>query len=223
MPKVIKKHSLKKELTEEDLKDTVSDIREKLRQKKRIMIYSAAAFVILLLFIAALFAHIRSAANKALELEAAGYSFYYNAEMIPAERYKKALEMFKASYEIRKRHRVLLYIANCYYELGDYDAAIKTLEELIGRFSDPAIISLAKYRMAMAYMQKGLADNALNVLLELTRINTAPLRDFALMESAAILESLGKIEEAQKKYKEIIEKFPESTFLDEAKKRLEAN
>jgi predicted negative regulator of RcsB-dependent stress response len=226
MPKVIKKHYVKKEQTEEDLKDTVADIRQRLRQKQRTMIYSAVAFVVLLLCIVVLFAHTRSATNKALELEAAGYRFYYgdyNAEIMPAERLKKALEKFKASYEIRKRHRVLLYIANCYYELGDYDAAIKTLEELIGRFSDIAIVSLAKYRMAMAYMQKGDADSALNILLELTRINNAPLRDLALMESGLILESLGKTEDAQEKYRELIERFPESAFLNEAKIRLGIN
>jgi len=226
MTKVIKKHDVKKEQTEEDLKDTVADIRERLRQKQRILIYAAGAFVVILLFIVVLFAYTRSATNKALELEAAGYSFYYgdyNAELIPAERLKKALEMFKASYEIRKRHRVLLYIANCYYELGDYDAAIKTLKELIGRFSDIAIVSLAKYKMAMAYMQKGDADSALNILLQLTRINNAPLRDLALMESGLILQSLGKTEEAQEKYRELIERFPESAFLNEAKIRLGIN
>jgi predicted negative regulator of RcsB-dependent stress response len=226
MTKVIKKHTIKKEQTEEDLKDTVADIRERLRQKQRIMIYSAVAFVVLLLCIVVLFAHTRSASNKALELEAAGYSFYYgdyNAEIMPAERLKKALEKFKASYEIRKRHRVLLYIANCYYELGDYDAAIKALKELTDRFSDIAIVSLAKYRMAMAYIQKGDADSALNILLELTRINNAPLRDLALMESGLILESLGKTEDAQGKYRELIERFPESAFLNEAKIRLGIN
>lgn len=223
MPKAIKKHFVKKEQTEEDLKDTVADMRERLRQKHRIMIYSVGAFVVLLLLIVVFLAHMRSVNNKALELEAAGYNFYYGvygAELIPEERLKKALEMFKSSYEARKRPRVLLYIANCYYELGNYDAAIKNLRELTDRFSDVAIVSLAKYRMSLAYMQKGDTDSALSVLSDLTRINNAPLRDLALMESGLILQFLGKTEDAQKKYRELIEKFPESIFLNEAKNRL---
>ncbi len=226
MPKAIKKHFVKKEQTEEDLKDTVADIRERLKQKHRTIIYSASAFVVLLLLIVVLLTYTRSINNKALELEAAGYNFYYgvySAELMPKERFKKALEMFKSSYETRKRPRVLLYIANCYYELGNYDAAIKNLTELTDRFSDVAIVSLAKYRMSLAYIQKGDTDSALNVLLALTRINNAPLRDLALMESGLILQSLGKTEDAQKKYREIIEKFPESAFLNEAKNRLGIN
>jgi TolA-binding protein len=77
--------------------------------------------------------------------------------------------------------------------------------------------------MAMAYIQKGDTDSALNILLELTRINNAPLRDLALMESGLILESLGKTEDAQGKYRELIERFPESAFLNEAKIRLGIN
>jgi len=226
MPKVIKKHFEKKERTEEDLKDTVADMRKRLRQKHRAMIYSAGAFVVLLLLVVALLIYTRSVNNKALELEAAGYNFYYgvySAELMPEERLKKALEMFKASYEVRKRPRVLLYIANCYYELGNYDAAIKNLKELTDRFSDVAIVSLAKYRMSLAYIQKGDTDSALNILLDLTRSHNAPLRDLALMESGLILQSLGKTEDAQKKYKELIEKFPESAFLNEAKNRLGIN
>ena len=42
-------------------------------------------------------------------------------------------------------------------------------------------------------------------------------KDTALVESARILESIGKDDEAMKKYETILKQFPESPFADEAR------
>lgn len=225
MPKVIKKRLDKKVHTEEDIKDTLKDIKERISQRQRTFVYILIGFLFVIISVTGFFIYTKTSLNTALELEAEGYNLYYGdylkQPMSNDERYRKALDLFKRSYDAKKRAHVLLYIANCHYELGNYDEAIKTLTELNNRFSDPQIISLSYYKMAMAYMKKGEKDNALNTLKNIYTIKGSTINDVALLESGKILESIGKTAEAKEKYKELINKFPKSALLDEAKKRLE--
>lgn len=159
MPKPIKRRTEKKiGNTEEDLRETVVDIRQRLKERQRTMVYAIAIFVALAIFVTGFIVYKKTSSNRAQELELEGYKLFYgdyHARLIPpAERYKQALEMFKKSYATRKRPDVLLYIANCQYELGNYDEAIKTLKELNNQFSDPKVISLSYYKMAMSYVKK---------------------------------------------------------------------
>jgi tetratricopeptide (TPR) repeat protein len=225
MPKAIKRRTEKKIVTtEEDLRETVVDIRQKLKERQRTLVYAITIFVVLAISITGFAVYKKTSSNKALELELEGYRLFYGdyqARLIPpAERYKQALEVFKKSYATRKRPDVLLYIANCQYELGSYDEAIKTLKELNNQFSDPKVISLSYYKMAMAYVKKGDMDNALASLKNILNIKDIPLQDMALLETGKILELSGKTEDAKNKYRELINKFPKSALLNEAKARL---
>ncbi|MEW6739048.1 MAG: tetratricopeptide repeat protein [Nitrospirota bacterium] len=225
MPKAIKRRTEKRGIaTEEDLRETVVDIRQRLKERQRTLVYAVTVFIVLALSIGGFAVYKKTSSNKALELELEGYRLFhgdYQASLIPpAERYKQALEMFKKSYATRKRPDVLLYIANCQYELGNYDEAIKTLKELNNQFSDPKVISLSYYKMAMAYVKKGDMDNALASLKNILNIKDIPLQDMALLETGKILELSGKTEDAKNKYRELINKFPKSALLNEAKTRL---
>lgn len=235
MPIAIKKRSEKKVATEEDIKEAAIDIRERLKQRQRILIYSAGIFVAIILVVIFLVIHVKANKERALELEYEGYKLYYedyDAQMArnsaplrfisPADRYKEALEIFKKSYEKRKKPHVLLYIGNCYYKLGNYSEAIKTFKELINQFPDSKIISLSHYKMAMAYIRKEDKDNALNVLESLLSIKDGAFHDMALMEKGKILELLGQNERAKSKYKELMDRFPESPLFSEAKIRMES-
>ena len=115
---------------------------------------------------------------------------------------------------------MLLYIANCHYELGGYDEAIKTLKELTNRFPDSGIASIAYYKTATAYVKKGDTDNALNALKQIVSVKDSALQDMALLETGKILELSGKTEDAMNKYKELINKFPKSALINEAKARM---
>ncbi|MCL4537775.1 MAG: tetratricopeptide repeat protein [Nitrospirae bacterium] len=224
MPKAIKKRSEKRIAAEPDIKETVVDIKERLKGKQRTLVYAATAFVVMMLSIVVFTVYKKTSSSRALELELEGYKLFhgdYQARMIPpVERYKKALEMFKKSYVTKKRADVLLYIANCHYELGNYDEAVKTLKELNSQFSDPKIISLSYYKMAMAYERKGDTDNAISALKSLLSIKDSALQDMALLETGKILELSGKAEEAKTKYRELINKFPKSGLSNEARARL---
>lgn len=225
MPKPIKKRTEKKSsTTEEGLRETVVDIRQRLKERQRTLVYAVTIFVALAISITGFAVYKKTSSNKALELELEGYKLFhgdYQARLIPpAERYKQALDMFKKSYATRKRPDALLYIANCQYELGNYDEAIKTLKELNNQFSDPKIISLSYYKMAMSYLKKGDMDNALVSLKSILNIKDIPLQDLALLETGKILELSGKTEDAKNKYRELINKFPKSALLNDAKTRL---
>jgi tetratricopeptide (TPR) repeat protein len=114
-----------------------------------------------------------------------------------------------------------LYIAGCYYELGRYDEAITTLKDFTQRYSkEEKFIPLAYEKMAMAYERKGDTKEAMKALEALYNLKGDIYKDFALIESARLLEKEGKTEEAKKKYKELSDKFPNSPFSDAAKAKL---
>lgn len=225
MPKAIKKRSEKKiSTTDEDIRETVVDIKQRLKERQRTLVYAVTVFVVLTLSVLVFTVYKKTSSGRALELELEGYKLFYGdyqAQLMPpAERYQKALEMFKKSYSSKERPDVLLYIANCHYALGNYDEAVKTLRELNTQFSDPKITSLSYYKMAMAYVKKGDTDNALTALKSLLSIKDSALQDMALLESGKILELSGKTEDAKNKYKELLNRFPKSALLNEAKTRL---
>lgn len=225
MPIAIKKRDKKKITTEEDIKDSAIDIRDRLKQRQRMLIYSAGVFVAVILVIIFLVIHVKENKEMALELEYEGFKLFYGdygAQTIsPADRYKEALEIFKKSFAKKKKPHVLLYIGNSYYRLGDYSESIRTFKKLNDQFSDPKIISLSYYKMAMAYVRKGDKDNALNALKSLLGIKDGTFHDMALMESGKILELLGEDEKAKSKYEELMDRFPETLLFSEAKMRTE--
>lgn len=221
MPKAIKKKGVKKDTIGEDINETVQDIREKLKERQRILVYSLLALGALLIIAGGYFVYAKVTAGKAQQLEYEGYKLFYDDSPAPSpDRHKKALEKFKESYAAKKSPIALFYIANCYYELGSYDEAIKTLKELTGKYTDRNIVPLAHYKTAMSYVKKGDMPGALNALNAIISAKDSPLQDMALLESGKILEAAGKPEDAKNKYKELINKFPNSALIDEAKARL---
>jgi predicted negative regulator of RcsB-dependent stress response len=166
----------------------------------------------------------RASASKALDLAAEGYAAFHSDEtsspLPPAERYKKALALFKGSYDQKKTAPVLLYVAYSQYELGSYDDSIKSLKELIDTFTDPQIVPLAYLKMASVYMKKNDPENALATLRSLMSIKSSPLQDVALLETGKILESRGKPDEAKNVYRDLLTKFPKSNLVNEAKAKL---
>ncbi len=81
----------------------------------------------------------------------------------------------------KRVHAVLLYIANCNYELGNLDETIKTLKKVTDQYPDPKISSLAYYKMAMTYIRKGDLNSAINTFDILSSIKDALLQDMALV------------------------------------------
>lgn len=226
MPKAIKKRASKKiSGTESEVKDKLVSLKDTIKeQKKAALLYGAIILVAILAISGFLFYDYTSKKKaKMLEYEAykTYYSLYQTQPINKEERYTKALDLFKRSYNIRKSPTVLFYIAGCYYELGRYDEAIKTLKDFTQRYSkEERFLPLAYEKMAMAYLRKRDTKEAMKALESLYNLKGDIYKDFALMEYARLLEKEGRTEEAKKKYKELSEKFPNSPFTDEAKAKL---
>jgi predicted negative regulator of RcsB-dependent stress response len=223
MPKAIKKRVKKKNIdATADVADRLSDIKDKLREKQKTFLTYVIAAVVIVFAVAGTSLYRYSTGEKARGIEYEGYKMYYGEyAKIPLsgqERYQKALDLFKQAYGVRKSARALFYIANCYYELGRYDEALTTLSDFIKEYpEDKDLLPLAYEKLATAQLKKGNKQEALKTLDTLYRLPGSVYKDTALFESAGILESEGRKEEALAKYSEIVAKYKDSPFYEEAK------
>jgi predicted negative regulator of RcsB-dependent stress response len=219
MPKTIKKRGLQQAHHEENLKGTVEDIRGKIKEQQRILIIALVAFLVVLIAVGGFFIYSKWQGEKAEALQLEAYKAFYNegGAQAQGDNYKKALDLYKKSYDAKKKADVLLYIAYCQYGLGYYDEAIATLKEFNNKFNDPAITPLAYYKLAEAYLKK---DDKTNALAAFNSITGGIYQDLAIVHAGKILEMQGKTAEAEAKYKELLEKFPRSAYASEVKARL---
>lgn len=226
MPKVIKKRVQKKTIaTEAEVKDKLAGLKDTLKERQKLVLKYGVGVLFIIIAIISFLLYNYTSHKKARTFEYEAYKIYYNEYQEPSlndeEHYKKALDIFKKAYDIRKSPLSLFYIAACYYELGKYDDALKTLKDFTQRYSkEDRFVPLAFQKMAMVYIKKGDINEAMKTLDNLYNLNSNIYKDFALMENGRLLEKEGKLDEAKKKYKELTTKFPNSPFLDEAKAKL---
>ncbi|NCO84091.1 MAG: hypothetical protein COZ31_00270 [Nitrospirae bacterium CG_4_10_14_3_um_filter_44_29] len=226
MPKPIKKKIVKKTTSGTEGIGTLSRLKKSSEERKRFLITTGAAVVLSVIVIGGFFLYSNTQKNKAQKLKYEAYKIYYGLyqkqPVASEERYKKAAEIFKKAYGVRKSPVPLYYIANCYYELGRYEEALNALKELNREFpDDEKFVPLSYYKMAMISLKKGSAEEALKSFAVLYNYKTGAYKDLSLIESGKILETQGKAEEAKKKYEELIKDLPQSPFAEEAKARIE--
>ncbi len=227
MPKAIKKRAKKKDVgAETEVKDRLVEIKGRLREKQKTVVTYSVFAGIAIIVIAGLLYYRYSSGEKSRMTENEAYSFYYGEHlkqpMTEPERMQKALDLFKQAYDYKKSGRLLLYIADSYYQLGKYDEALSSVDRLIKNYSsDKDLIPLAYKMAANIQLKKGNKDEALKALDKLYKSPGVIYKDYALMESGRILESEGKKDEADARYKELIDKFKDSPFYQEAKAKLE--
>jgi len=224
MPKAIKKRSTpKKEVdTEIQVKDSFEGIKKVLEKKQKSLVAYGLIALSAAVVLGGIAVYRFNANDKAQKLEYEAYKTYYNmyqkTPLAAKEKAQKALDLFQQSYEKKKSPRVLLFIADSYAEMADYDNALKTLDEFTKRFArEEALIPLAYQKIVALQLKKGNKEEALRTL---DRISNAPgdmLKDFALIQQARILEQNGKKDEAIVKFKELTEKYPQSPYTEEAK------
>jgi predicted negative regulator of RcsB-dependent stress response len=225
MPKAIKKKAKKKAHTEPDVQERLLDMKSILEQKQKKIALYGVALLALVLIVGGIFIHKYRADQKARELEYEGYKVFYGEyvkQPLPdKERFRKALDLFKQAYETRKRPRVLLYIANSYYKLNEYDKALSTFSDFVKDYPDNRdLLPLVYKEMADIQLKKGNKEEALKVLSKLYNTPGGIFRDYALMESGRILENEGKKKDAMAKYKELTAEFKDSPFYEEAEAKL---
>lgn len=212
MPKAIKKKITKKIKSEENIVET---LQESIKQRQKTIFAGVGAVLVLALILAGYFWYTGSRETTYEELSHSGYQLFYGITvkntLLPAERYRKALADFTEASKIKKTPYVLYYIGACQYELGNYQEALKTLNDLNAAFpTDQDYLPLSRYKIAMIYMKMGNQEEALK---SLDTLANSPLRATALSESAALLKSMGKTDEAEKKIEQLKKEFPDSPYL----------
>ncbi|MEW6603045.1 MAG: tetratricopeptide repeat protein, partial [Nitrospirota bacterium] len=131
--------------------------------------------------------------------------------------------LYKKSVDTKMTPTALFYTGNCYYNLNDYDNAIKEYERFTGKFSsDKQILPLVYQKMAAAYLKINQKEKAINALAKLAGIDDGIFKDTAAVIEARMYDESGDKEKALAKYKEIITKYPTSPWSTEASARLAA-
>jgi len=228
MPKLIKKRIPKKTGdTETEVKERLTSLKDTLRHRQKTVLRFTSGILVILVILAGFLVHSYTAQKKARTLEYEAYKIYYgNPQTQSADRqvqYKMALDMFKKAYDTSKSPLSFFYIAACYDDLGNYDEALKTLKDFTRRYSnDETYIPLVYQKMAAIYVKKGDAGEAKKTLDTLINLKGDIYKDFALIEYARLLEKEGKTDEANKKYQELVTRFPNSPFAGEAQAKLAA-
>jgi tetratricopeptide (TPR) repeat protein len=223
MPRPIKKKTVKTRTDAKgEARDFFSDTMEFVELNMKRIVIAAGAVVLVMALAVGYYMYSGGVEKKAEGFLYEGYKYYhglYDAEsLVIIDRMNRALESFKKSLETMESPLALYYMAACYYQLGRYDEAMTALDDLRQKFADEeAIIPLALYKMAMINVQTGKSEEALRTFEELYSYNTKSYKDIALVESAIILEGLGREEEAAEKYRSIAENFPQSPFAGEAR------
>jgi len=222
MPKIIKKTKpVKKE--EKKLEEVVARAKSFKEWKKE---YKAIAVSvpIVLVIIAAVYFYLSTTQKNLQEHEYEGYRLYHlikDAQMPSPARVEQALESFKKAYKIKPTPVNLFYIAVCNEDLARYEDAQRALDEFSKRFpNNERFMPLVYYKRAMIALKTGKTEDALKDLEALSNYKNGSLKDLSLIESARILKSLGRVDEAKKKYEAISK---DSPFYKEAENALRPN
>jgi len=226
MPKVIKKKVTKKTgLKEEKVKNAAVRSLDVLKGKKRIFIFIALFLGIAVISTITFVVYSSSIKKKAYSFEKDAYTYYYNINfgnsLTEEERWRKSLELFQKAIEVKSTPSALFYLGNCYFNLGDYDNAIKAYNEFIDKYeSNEEILPLVYQKLASAYTKKGKNDEAIKILDTLAEFKDGIFKDTALILVARHYELIGKPELALKKSRELVKDFPFSPWAFEANARL---
>jgi len=142
-----------------------------------------------------------------------------------AEKHRKAAAQFDevarkyASLDAGRRARY--YAALSRMELGEYDAAEKSLSEIAAQRDRDALEgSLARLALADLHRRRGQLDKAIEDYRRLVDDSSFVLpRDHVLRELASMLEAAKRPAEAGAAYRRIVEEFPGSVYAAEARRR----
>jgi tetratricopeptide (TPR) repeat protein len=142
-----------------------------------------------------------------------------------AEKYRKAAAAFdgvERSYPtLSPGLRARYYGALCRIELGSFAEAKQALETIAARKEAGALEpGLARLALADIDRRTGAMDKAIEAYREMAEDLSSPLpRDFALLSLASTLEDAKRLEEARASYQRLAERFPESVYAAEARRR----
>jgi tetratricopeptide (TPR) repeat protein len=227
MPKPIKKKARKKtRLDEEEVKSRALETISRLKEKRRILIYALSAVGIIVILTGAMMLYSSSVKKKAYVYEQNAYNYYHKINLkdplSDEQRWKKSLELFQKSADIKVTPTVQFYIGNCFFHLGDYSNAVEAYQDFIDKFRhEQEILPLVYQKLVSAYLKIEKKDEAFNTMKALEQVRDGMFKDTALILQARFYESEGKQDEAQKIYSKLAMNYPLSPWSIEAKGKIE--
>jgi tetratricopeptide (TPR) repeat protein len=227
MPKVIKKRAVKKKPKKDDeVKSVALQTIEKLKKRQKQVITVSGAVIAVILLIIIFTAYSSSQKNQAYSIQMEAGRYYYGAAkeaMSMEDRFKKAIELYQQSIDIKASPTALYYLGNSYFNLGDYDNAIAQYNKFVSKFSSKEkILPLVYQKLASSYFRSGKNDKALQTLGSLAKVENGIFRDTALILEAQYYESAGDTEKSLQKYRELILEFPSSPWTAAANAKVTA-
>lgn len=226
MPKMIKKRAVKKKSSQGDeVKSTALQALDVLRKRQKQIITAASAIAVIVILYMGFALYSSSLKNKAYSLEMEANSVYYgpvkDESASDEDKWKKAIEMYKKAIDITATPTALFYLGNCYFNLGEYEKAIKEYNVFTDKFGrEQAIVALVYQKLASAYFRTGRNDKALETLGKFAKVESGIFRDTALIIEARYHEKTGQKEKALDQYRTILTEFPTSPWSVEAKSKV---
>ncbi len=221
MPKIKKKSARSAKHTQEEIKSIAHNVADVYRAHRQA---ANTVITLVVLFFAVWFVY--SAIQSGNERKAgllfdSAYEAYSPSGGAPAN-YPLALQKFQ---EIAKEYggtvngAIARYFAgNALMAMGQYEPAVKEYETFVKKYSHRKFLLGPVYqRMGYAYLDLGKQGDALKAF---EKAEAAEGAGVATLEMARIYEEKGNIQEAQRKYREITEKLPATTWAMEARSKL---
>jgi tetratricopeptide (TPR) repeat protein len=228
MPKIIKKKVAKKKpVQENEVKSATLQALDALKKRQKQAIIAISAVVMIVILYTAFSVYSSSISKKAYSFEREAYSYYYaeniDKDISEKDRWKKAMELYQKSVNEKMTPTAQYYLGNCYFNLGDYDNAIKEYNVFVKKFKrEKGVLPLVYQKLASAYFKSGKNDKAVETLDKLTGVDSGVFRDTALILEARHYEKIGESEKALEKYRQISTEFPASPWSAEANVKISA-
>lgn len=228
MPRPIKKRAAKKKAPKEDnVKSAALQALDTLKQRQRNIIIAVSVVAAIVVIYVIFSMYTSSIAEKAYSLEMEAYNQYYaeisDTSISAEDKWKKALELYRQSVDVKATPTAVFYLGNCYFNLADYENALKEYNFFLDNFSREAgILPVVYQKLASAYFKTGQNDKALETLGKLSEVNNGVFRDTALILEARHYETAGEKDRALEKYRTIFTEFPYSPWSAEANAKVSA-
>ncbi len=151
--------------------------------------------------------------QQAMQMYQVAYSQTGNLEK-EKENYKKSLEKFKEALAVYGRGTTgqisQLYIGNCHYAMGEYDAAIQGYSQCL----DGPFRTLAIQSLGYAYEAKGDYPKALENFQKNAEGDSNPEQEESLLGVARCYEALKQNPKALETYQKALNKNPKSKMAE---------
>lgn len=225
MPKPIKKRIQKAEIQQEDIQETLSRLAQSARERQTHIIIGAVALLAVILLAVGVRFYNKNATEKAAIVEAEAFMLLSGTNTPPGltekDRLEQALVKFREADSIRPTAFRQYHVATTLYDLQRYDETLETLEKVSNEHSSNLrFIPIVKLKKAQTYKRMGKLEEALETLNDFNFLAGNTLKDVAMMETAGILEMLGRDEEAQGYYNLLLKDHPNSQFAPVANSKI---